>query len=160
MKTKIILLLAAAALCAGSLITWQANAAPRPLHRAEAGQPHPILARIADRLELTADQKSQIRAVLKAEKDTLASLITQLHDARKSLRETILSKNATEDSIRTASAKVAAVEADMAVERVKLRKQISPILTEEQRAKAAEMAARLDDFVTDAIGRIGERLAE
>ena len=55
---------------------------------------------------------------------------------------------------------MAAVEADLAVEQLKLHGKVSPILTDEQRKVLAEIEARLDDFVTDAIGRLGERLAE
>lgn len=83
-----------------------------------------------------------------------------MHDARKGLREAIRAKDATAASIRTASAKIAAVAADLAVERLKLHGKLSPILTGEQREKLAEIEARLDGFVSDAIGRIGERLAE
>ena len=116
--------------------------------------------RIAERLNLTEDQKAQIKAGLKTEKDSLARLFTQMHDARKGLREAVRAKDATEASVRIASAKIASVEADLAVERLKLHGKLSPILTGEQHAKLAEIEARLDGSVSDAIGRIGERLAE
>ena len=47
-----------------------------------------------------------------------------------------------------------------AIKRLKPHGKLSPILTDEQRAKLAEIEARLDDIVSDAIGRLGERLAE
>jgi Spy/CpxP family protein refolding chaperone len=42
--------------------------------------------RIAEKLNLTEDQKAQIKTVLSGEKDTLMPLLGQLHDARKALR--------------------------------------------------------------------------
>ena len=111
-------------------------------------------------MNLTDEQKSQIKTSLSGEKETLQRLLTQLHDARKGLRETIQARDATEASVRAASAKVAAVEADLAVERLKLHGKLAPILTDEQRGKLAELEARLDEFLTDAIGRLGHRLGE
>jgi Spy/CpxP family protein refolding chaperone len=156
MKTKYFIMTLAAAVAVGGFTIHQAQAVER-----EAGRVRrPVLQRIAERLNLTDAQKSQIKAALKAEQDSLKSLFTRLHEARKDLRETIHAGNATEASVRAASAKVAAVEADLAVERLKLYGKISPILTDEQRAQAAEMEKRLDEFVDGVISRIGERLAE
>jgi Spy/CpxP family protein refolding chaperone len=98
-----------------------------------------ILQRVADRLDLTADQRTQIKAVITGDLANLKALITNLHDARAALRTTIQADGSTEADVRAASAKVAAVEADLAVERLKLFGRISPILTGEQRAKLSEL---------------------
>jgi len=145
-----------AALVLGGLTNTQA-AGP-------ADQPGPFrrhfLERARERLGLTDDQVAQIKVVLKSEKDNLASLLERLHDARIGLREAIRAQNATEASVRTASAKAAAVQADFAVERMKLFARISPILTDEQRSKLAQVEQRMDDLADTAIARASERLAE
>lgn len=115
-----------------------------------------LLQRIAQKLNLTDDQKSQIKAVWSGEKDTLKSLVGQLHDARKNLRAAIHADNASEAAVRAAAAKVAGVEADLAVERMKLYGKIAPILTEEQRRKIVDFEQRVDDRVSAGIARIGE----
>ncbi|MSU58590.1 MAG: periplasmic heavy metal sensor [Pedosphaera sp.] len=158
MKTKYLLITLAAAVAVGGFTFINARAASAGGPGRQRGGP--ILQRAAERLNLTDAQKAQIKAELKSEKDSLAKIFTQLHEARKGLRESLHAKNATEASVRTSAAKVAAIEADLAVERLKLHGKIAPILTDDQRAKLAEMEARLDDFVTDAIGRLGERLAD
>ena len=56
------------------------------------------------------------------------------------------------------SAKVAAVEADIAVERMKLAGRISPILTADQKEKIKAFEAKIDDLVDTLINRVGERL--
>jgi Spy/CpxP family protein refolding chaperone len=152
MKHKMLLCSLAAALLAGGFIATKAFAADNPEAPAMRGK---ILQRIADKLDLTADQRAQIKTILLGEKDTLKPLLTSLHDSRKGLREAIRAKDASEASVRAASAKVAGVEADLAVERLKLFGKISPILTDEQRQKAADLQARADDLIDGAIARLG-----
>jgi len=148
----------AAALCAGGLIMSQTQAA-------EAGtssQPFggQLLKRIKENMALTDTQISQIKNVLKPEKDNLASLAKQLHEARSGMRQAIRASDATEASVRAAAAKVAAAQSDMAVERMKLYSQISPILTAEQKEKLAQFESRVDAAVEAGIERISDNIAE
>jgi Spy/CpxP family protein refolding chaperone len=159
-RLKYGILILAAALNAGgfSQLTTRAATALSP-QGIGALRGH-FLERAKQRLGLTDEQTAQIKAVLQAEKDTLVSLLSQFHDARAGLRAAIQAPDADEASVRAASAKVASVEADLAVERFKLHGKISPILTDEQRAKIKEFQARRNDLVDTIIGHIGERLAE
>jgi Spy/CpxP family protein refolding chaperone len=118
------------------------------------------LGRLRTQLGLSHEQVKTIRADLAADKDTLTHLMSSLHEARISLRDTIRKPGATEDEIRAASAKVAGVEADFAVERAKLYGKISPVLTPEQLDKLDELQQRADDFVDGAIVGFGRRLAQ
>jgi Spy/CpxP family protein refolding chaperone len=118
------------------------------------------LQRLGDKLNLTADQRTQIKAVLVADKDTLAPLLSSLHEARVGLRTSIRAGDATEASVRAASAKVAAAEADLAVERMKLYAKIAPILTDAQRQQLAELEQRADEFVDNVITRIGSGMSD
>jgi periplasmic protein CpxP/Spy len=119
-----------------------------------------ISQRIAEKLNLTDDQKAQIKTVLSGEKDVLMPLLGQLHDARKALRAAIHASDANETSVRAASARVAAVEGDLAVERMKIYGKIAPILTDEQRQKIADFEQRADSFGDSVLARIGERLGD
>jgi periplasmic protein CpxP/Spy len=132
---KLLTIATAAAIIAGGLTSAPAQdtnsvagTGPRHGH---------VLRRIAEKLNLTDSQKSQIKAVWAGEKDTLKSLSGRLRDARKNLRAAIHANDANEADVRAASAKVAGVEADLAVERMKLYGKIAPILTDEQRRKIA-----------------------
>jgi hypothetical protein len=83
MNTKKILLLPTIAMIAvGGLFASSFAAENSPATTPLRGQ---ILQRIAARLHLTDDQKAQIKIVLSGEKDTLATLLGRLHDARKGL---------------------------------------------------------------------------
>lgn len=157
MKTKTLVWTLAAALAAGGLgvgLVRAAEDARGPLGRGE------LLQRAAEKLGLTAEQRAAIKDVLLAEKDTLKDLLRRLHEARKSLREAIRAEDATEATVRAAAARVAAVEADLAVVRHKLHRRINPILTPEQREQVAQWEARVDEWIARAVGRMGERLAE
>jgi len=156
MKTKYLLMSFAAAIAVGGITIYNAQAVEGGGGRLRG----PLLQRVAEKLNLTEKQRTQIKAELVAEKDTLKNLFGRLHEARKELREAIHASGATEGSVRAASAGVAAVEADLAVERLKLNGKINPILTDEQRAMAVEMEKRVDEFVDGVISRMGERLAE
>jgi Spy/CpxP family protein refolding chaperone len=146
-----------AALSAGGLMVFKGRASERPVAgRSMRGQ---FLQKAKEKLGLSDDQFSQIKSALLAEKDNLKSLISKLHDARIGLREAIQASDATEASVRAASAKVASAEADLAVERLKLFGKISPILTDEQLDKVKEFQTQVDDYVDGAISHIGERLA-
>ena len=155
MKNKILLGTLAAALVAGGFTATKTLAAEK-----SGGTPAPmrgkILQRLADRLELTADQRSQIKTILAGEQDNLKPLLTSLHDARTNLRAAIHASDANETSVRAASAKVASAEADLAVERLKISGKIAPILTADQRQKISELEARVDEFASHALARLGE----
>ena len=117
----------------------------------------PVLQKIVKGLGLSEEQITKIRTELRAEKETLVPLLKNLHETRKGLRETI-QNDGDETAIRAASAKMAAVQADLAVERAKLRVKIAPVLTEEQLLKIKRFEEKVDDFVLNALQNFGEGL--
>lgn len=155
MKNKILLCSLAAALVAGGFIATKTLAAEKS-GSAPAALRKKILQRLANRLELTADQRSQIKTILQGERENLKPLLTARHDAQTNLRAAIHASDANDTSVRAASAKVAIAEADLAVERLKIFGKIAPILTAGQRQKISEMEASVDEFVSHALARLGE----
>jgi Spy/CpxP family protein refolding chaperone len=151
-------LIGAVALVAGGLFILNSHAAQAADSNDSVGAKW--RQRLKEELNLTSDQIAQIKAQLKSEKDNLASLLTRIHDARSQLRAEIQKPGATETSVRAAATQVAAVESDMAVERLKLYDKISPILTSDQRAKLSQMQAGLDQFVDRIIDRIKTKTSE
>jgi len=61
--------------------------------------------------------------------------------------------------VRAASARVAEVQADLAVERAKLHGRISPILNAEQLSRLKVFQQKVDEFLDRIIETVGERLA-
>jgi Spy/CpxP family protein refolding chaperone len=154
--SKWLILTVAATLTAGGLIAFKAHAAERTTEpRAWRAN---LRERIKEKLGLTEDQAGQIKTALAAEKDSIKELLAKLHQARVSLREAIQAPNADEASVRVASAKVATVQADLAVLRLKLYGKLNPILTSDQRDKVQQFQQRIDDFLDNALDRLGQRL--
>jgi Spy/CpxP family protein refolding chaperone len=159
--TKLLTIISATGLLAGGFIVHNSRAADQ----SAAGQPRrfgdgQLLERAKEKLNLSATQVEQIQAAIKGERENIMSLVTRFREARLELRAAIQSPDATEKSVRAAAAKVAAVEADMAVQRLKLSQEIRPILTAEQLVKFAELQAQLDGLIESGIGRMRDRLAE
>ena len=145
MKTqKYIVRITTLAVCIGGLIVFNAPAQDNgPASGIGSGR---LVERAKEKLGLTDEQLGQIKDVLKSEKTGIISLLARLRDSRAELR--------------AASVKVATVEADVAVERMKLFHQISPILTDEQRTKLAALQSNLDGFIDQAIKRMDAWLGE
>ncbi len=153
-NTTLVTFTMAAALCVGGFTCFNSRAeAPARPERGGRGQ---IVERIKEKLDLSDDQVEKIKAELATEKETLVSLATKVHEAKVALREAIQASGATEASVRQAAAKVSTAEADMAVERFKLYGKISPILTNEQQQKLKELMGRVDEFLDNAINRMGQ----
>ncbi|MGO8675283.1 MAG: Spy/CpxP family protein refolding chaperone [Limisphaerales bacterium] len=149
----------------GAAVLIAAASSPAPAQTADAPASRPpawalIFERIRESLALTDDQVAQIKAQVQPEREALKDMIARLREAKVQLRRSIHSSDANEAAIRTAAAKVAEVEADLAVERHKLYGKINPILTAEQRAKIVEFQDRLDDVLDTAINPLSRRLGD
>ena len=125
MKTsKLLVIATAAALGVGGILVFNARAE----HRARqwrVGIAANIAQRVKEKLDLTEDQVSQIKVALKSERENIADLLTKLHAAHKELRATIQKPDSDENAIRGAASKVAAVQADIAVERAKVFRKVT-----------------------------------
>ena len=151
MKNKVLICALAAAILAGGFTAVKTYAAEDSVAPARGK----ILQRIAEKLNLTDDQKSQIKTIFIGERDNVQPLVAAAHTARVGLRAAIRAGDATEASVRAASAKVAGAEADLAVERMKIYAKIAPVLTDAQRKQLADMQASADEFADNLIARIG-----
>jgi Spy/CpxP family protein refolding chaperone len=154
-KNWLLVAVAAAIIAGGEVVPKSSAAEPSSEQRPLRGE---WLQRAKEKLGLTEDQIEKIKTEFQAEKVTLKDLISDLHDAHSALRQAIHAPDATETSVRAASARVASVEADFAVERLKLYRRISPVLTGEQLEQLKQFQAKIDEFVERAIDWIGDRV--
>ncbi len=125
-------------------IVWAQAPAGRGAWRRGIGFPgFTALDRIGRQLNLTADQKRQIRDIVKARKNDILALVDQGFAARKALRHAVAGGNS--DEIAAAVNQQAAVQ----LKRVELRAQIrskifSDVLTPDQRSKANDLLSQAD----------------
>jgi len=114
--------------------------------------------KIASALGLSAQQKHDIKEILKKNRPQTQPLMKQLITERRALRSLIQNETIDEPAIRAQSAKVAAIESDMAVERARVTQEIRTVLTPEQVQKYLDIQAKrdrkLDKFLLRASKRI------
>ena len=103
--------------------------------------------RLLDRLGATAEQKTQLQAVLGKNRPETEPLVRQAVAERRTLRRMIRDGAADEQAIRSQAAKVASLETDLAVARARTAKEVRAILTPEQSAKLAEIQVEREQKV-------------
>jgi Spy/CpxP family protein refolding chaperone len=113
---------------------------------ATAGQPHPArpfvqflrnhfrrLGQLRAKLDVTDEQRQQIRETLKSHKDELLPLVKELKQKRDALRTAVLADPSSEEAIRSAANDLGKSIGDTAVAASKVAKELKQILTPEQR---------------------------
>lgn len=109
-------------------------------------------------LNLTEDQRTQVRSILQSHREDFKALLEKGRAAREQLQQAASGSPVDENAVRNASGAVGDAAADAAILRAKVRNEIFALLTPEQRQKAdalkqqmqqrrREHAERVKDFV-------------
>jgi len=114
--------------------------------------------KMAAELGLTSQQKQEIKAVFKKNQPEAQPQRQQLMTERRALRSLVQADTIDEAAIRAQSAKVAAIEADLAVERAHVAQQVRGILSPEQLRKFKELQAKRDRKMEEFRSRASERI--
>ncbi len=123
-----------------------------------AFEPVRLITGFVDRLNLTPQQRAEIRVVLEAHQADLTALVEREVTARAVLFQAIHQPETNEQAVRLASRAVASADADLAVERAEIYTEVSPILTEEQKAEVAAFTERMRKLIQSDLERtIGPR---
>ena len=94
-------------------------------------------------LDLTDEQKAQIKTIMQASKETSKPIREQMKSNRQKLQQLSDSGNFDQAQVQATAAQQGTLTAQMIVEKEKVKSQISAILTTEQKAKAADIKAQL-----------------
>ena len=140
-----IAVLGVAGLVAGRL---SAGAFPRGGHSDFA--PH-VFGRIARALDLSDDQKTHIKAILKTHASEIQTQIKASASARRAVHDAVLAQPLDEAAIRAAAQTLGQVHADGAVLFARIRTEVQPILTDEQRAKIQKFRERMGHKADSAV---------
>ncbi len=102
-------------------------------------------------LGLTDQQRGQVKTILRRYQPTVGPLVKEVVTERRALRDTIRAQTVDETAIRAEAAKVASLEADLAVQRAHVAHDIRAVLAPEQIQKLKNMQmdedARFDGFL-------------
>lgn len=117
------------------------------------------LRRIREALGLTDTQVQQIHDILKANRAQVQPLVQSLMTEKRAERALIQAPTVDEPAIRAQAAKVAAIEADLAVLHARIASQIRGLLTPEQIQKIGTfqgmMDGKIDGFMGHLFGHLG-----
>ena len=116
--------------------------------------------RMAKELQLTPQQKQQIKEIFARNRPQAEPLMKQRMAEHRALRSLIQADTFDEAAIRAQSAKVAGVEADLAVQRAHVARETRAVLTLEQIAKARELQAQRDKKMEERAARFGKRFEQ
>jgi len=97
------------------------------------------LAVMAEILKLTEEQKAQIAAIHREERQNMAPLREKMRDARKQLRDAAQAQPFDEAKVRTLAASQADIKTELTVSRLRTHNRISAVLTPEQRELAEKI---------------------
>ena len=127
------------ALAAAILAAGQAAAQGFGSHGHGPGGPG-LLAHLAQKLDLTDEQHTQIKAILSKYMDgTLGDKLEAMRDARENLGATIHDAGASDRQVQDAVATVSTLEPQLAVERHHMALEIQSVLSAAQRAKLTQL---------------------
>jgi len=134
---------------AGAVHAAQAGA---PFQRMRAG----FLARhIADDLNLTDDQRAQIKTILTDERPTIQALRQQIEQDNEQMH----AKTTYDDAfVHSMAQQESATLANAIVEREKIRSEIFAVLTPDQQQKLTQIGSEVRATVDDRIAHLGDGL--
>ena len=90
-------------------------------------------------LDLTEDQRAQLRKIREARQPEFKAAGEKLRAAREGMRQLIEADSINESAIRSKAAEVAAAEAEVAILNARVRQESLQVLTSEQQANLKEL---------------------
>jgi Spy/CpxP family protein refolding chaperone len=102
-----------------------------------------MFGRLARTLDLTADQRAQIKAILRSHAAEIEAQMTAGAAARRALHEAIKAQPVDEPSIRARAAEDGIVHANGAVLFARIRAEVLPLLTADQKQKLQSLDERM-----------------
>ena len=100
---------------------------------------------VINRLNLTDDQRSQVRQLMESRQEETRTLAERVRSAHDALQQAVTASSFDEGTIRARSADVASAEADMAVARGRLHADVLQLLTAEQRTQLNQLQAQMKE---------------
>jgi Spy/CpxP family protein refolding chaperone len=139
-----------AALALGGLLAGRLSAGAFP-GKTHSGFGPRLFGHIARALDLSDDQKTRIKTVLKAHASEIETQMTASAAARRAVHEAVLAQPVDEAAIRAAALQLGQVHADGAVLFARIHTEIQPILTDAQRAKIQSFRDRVRSRADSAV---------
>lgn len=109
------------------------------------GYSHGMPMRALKQLDLTDEQRNQLKTLVKTQREAMRDQFDAMHDNRQALREA-MQKGADEKELRPLAEKQGNFVTEMILTRAQMQKKVNAILTEAQRAELQKIRKqRMDD---------------
>jgi Spy/CpxP family protein refolding chaperone len=141
-RKSVLIVVGAGAVAIGGLLAGRLSARAFPQDHAHGDFAPRLFAQVSQALELTDDQKVKIKDVLRTHSDEIKTQMRSWGSARRALRDSIIAMPTDETAIRTAAQQAGQVQAEGALLFARIRAEIDPILTPEQKEKLQKFQAR------------------
>jgi Spy/CpxP family protein refolding chaperone len=141
-RKSVLMVAGALALVAAGLAAGRLAAGVLPGESGGSGGRN-VFSRIARTLDLTDDQKSRVRAILKSHSGEIEAQLTASAAARKALQDAMHARPIDEAAIRARAQELGRVRGDGGVLFARVREEIEPILTADQQARLQQMRDRM-----------------
>lgn len=152
MKNSLVIAALAGALALAALAPAIAQQRGGWLQKRRAGL---FVQHIVNDLNLTTDQRAQIKAILQRERPAIVAIMQKSEEQNAQLRAR---GSLDEAFVRSIAQQEAGTMAEGIVEREQVRAQILAVLTPEQQRKFNELAAEFRSAVQDRIANLGDQL--
>ena len=140
MKKIIVGILAVVVLVGGAIFVVAQRAAHRGMGEFGGRRGGPGMAMMFQRaLDLTDEQKAKVKEITEASRTSIEPLAQQMRDGRKQLADLGTDGSFDQAKVEAIAAEQSALMGKMIVEKEKTKAQIFAILTDEQKAKAAQL---------------------
>lgn len=117
------------------------------------GPPAFALEKIADELNLSAEQRAQIKQILEAEKPKIQTLMEAVKQTHEQLKNLGTDGVYNEEQVAPLAAQQAETTRQLIVEKEKTKAAIFAVLTPEQRVRAGELKNKFEDKMRGRFGR-------
>jgi protein CpxP len=151
------LLIAALAVATGSVMARSQTAdttapPPPPAHEHAYGMRGHGMAFMAKRLNLTDEQKSQMKAIMEKERPAMKPLRQQEHQIELQLRQYV-EGNFDEAKVQALAAQKAQIQAQLTVAETRVHNQMYALLTPDQQSQVKEMEAKHEARMQERMNR-------
>ncbi len=103
-------------------------------------------------LDLTDEQKAQVKAILKDEGPRVEPLVDDLLRSKKALFDAVHARTFDENAVRSAASSSARATTELAVERARILSRCRDILTDEQQERLEAIRRRFEERLEKRVG--------
>jgi protein CpxP len=108
-------------------------------------------------LDLTDEQRQQVRGILEARRDDFRSVGERLRTAARAQQEAVRRVPVDETEVRARASELATAQADMAVLRARVHEQVYQVLTPDQQTKLQTLRAEREKRRAERLERMKQR---